>query len=153
MDLKQRDCIIIGGGPAGLTAAIYLSRYHLSVIVFDDGTSRAATIPISHNQAGFPGGVSGSELLEKMRAQALTYGAKIVYEHVNALVRREDDFVVSFGDCTFSARTVLIATGVIDRAPAMSEDDHAEALRRGLIRYCPVCDGYELPIKKLRSLD
>lgn len=149
MDLKRRDCVIIGGGPAGLTAAIYLSRYHLSVIVFDDGKSRAATIPISHNHAGFPEGISGSELLGRMRAQALTYGAEIANEHVNSLVQRGDDFVVSFGGHTLPARTVLIATGVNNRPPAMQKDEHDEALHRGLIRYCPVCDGFEVTDKRV----
>ncbi|MBW6425373.1 NAD(P)/FAD-dependent oxidoreductase [Rhizobium sp. XQZ8] len=149
MGLKRRDCVIIGGGPAGLTAAIYLSRYHLSVIVFDDGTSRAATIPISHNHAGFPDGIGGSELLERMRAQALTYGAEIVNEHVNALSQRGDEFLVSFGNHTLPARTVMIATGVINRPPAMPKGEHDEALRRGLIRYCPVCDGFEVTDKQV----
>ncbi len=132
-----------------MTAAIYLSRYHLSVIVFDDGKSRAATIPVSHNHAGFPEGIGGSELLGRMRAQALTYGAEIVNEHVDALARRGDDFVVSFGGHTLPARTVLIATGVINRPPAMPKDEHAQALRRGLIRYCPVCDGFEVTDKRV----
>lgn len=64
------DCAIIGGGPAGLTAAIYLARFHLSVTVLDDNTSRAAMIPISHNHAGFPDGISGPDLLARMKAQA-----------------------------------------------------------------------------------
>lgn len=149
IDLARRDCVIIGGGPAGLTAAIYLSRYHLSVTVFDDGTSRAATIPMSHNHAGFPEGIGGSELLGRMRVQALTYGAEIVNEHVNALARRGDDFFVSFGDHTLPARTVLVATGVINRPPLMPKDEHDEALRRGLIRYCPVCDGFEVTDKRV----
>jgi hypothetical protein len=55
-NLPRRDCVIIGGGPAGLTAAIYLARFHLSVSVFDDGTSRAASIPVSHNPPAFPAG-------------------------------------------------------------------------------------------------
>jgi thioredoxin reductase (NADPH) len=74
--LNLRDCVIIGGGPAGLTAAIYLARYHLSVAVFDDGTSRAASIPMSYNHPGFPDGISGVELLERMRVQALKHGAE-----------------------------------------------------------------------------
>ena len=54
------DCIIIGAGPAGLTAAIYLARYHLSIRLFDSGDSRAALIPCTHNLAGFPDGIAGS---------------------------------------------------------------------------------------------
>jgi thioredoxin reductase (NADPH) len=64
------DCLVIGGGPAGLTAAIYLTRYHLSLKVVDAGKSRAGWIPCTHNHAGFPGGISGKELLARMREQA-----------------------------------------------------------------------------------
>jgi thioredoxin reductase (NADPH) len=53
------DCLVIGGGPAGLTAAIYLVRYHLSLKVVDAGNSRASWIPCSHNHAGYPGGING----------------------------------------------------------------------------------------------
>ena len=68
MASEPDDCIIIGAGPAGLTAAIYLARYHLSIRLFDSGESRASWIPTSHNHAGFPDGINGEELLGLMRA-------------------------------------------------------------------------------------
>jgi thioredoxin reductase (NADPH) len=71
----QIDCLVIGGGPAGLTAAIYLARFHLDVIVADGGNSRALQIPCTHNHAGFPDGISGLDLLTRMRSQAIKYGA------------------------------------------------------------------------------
>ena len=70
------DCLIIGGGPAGLTAAIYLSRFHLDIMVVDGGKSRAAWIPTSHNHAGFPDGINGEELLRRMKEQAQLYGTQ-----------------------------------------------------------------------------
>ena len=149
MDTERRDCVIIGGGPAGLTAAIYLARFHLSVSVFDDGTSRAASIPVSHNHAGFPGGVSGAELLARMRAQALIYGADILEAKVTALSGVTGDFIVSSEKGAVSARTVLMATGVLNRSPSMPREKHDEALSRGLIRYCPVCDGFEVTDKRI----
>ncbi|MBW9118351.1 NAD(P)/FAD-dependent oxidoreductase [Rhizobium cauense] len=149
MKLARRDCIIIGGGPAGLTAAIYLARYHLSVMVFDDGTSRAASIPICHNHAGFPGGINGAELLARMRAQAIMYGAEIRSQRVSSLRSAGGAFRVSFDDGALPARTVLIATGVVNRMPSMPKDKHDEALKRGLIRYCPVCDGFEVTDKRI----
>ena len=57
------DCLIIGGGPAGLTAAIYLARFHLDILVVDSGKSRALWIPCTRNHAGYPDGIAGSELL------------------------------------------------------------------------------------------
>ena len=71
------DCLIIGGGPAGLTAAIYLARFHLKLKLVDGGKSRAAMIPCTHNHAGFPDGISGAELIERMKEQAQLYGAAI----------------------------------------------------------------------------
>ncbi|WP_276121939.1 NAD(P)/FAD-dependent oxidoreductase [Pararhizobium qamdonense] len=138
------DCAVIGGGPAGLTAAIYLARYHLSVMVFDDNTSRAAMIPMSHNHAGFPDGISGPDLLAKMRAQAQRYGALIQGSKVTGIEKDGDLFKLEFGGDTASARTVLIATGVLNRRPPMSTTAHDEAVARGVLRYCPVCDGFEV---------
>lgn len=71
------DCVVIGGGPAGLKAAVYLARFHPAVTVFHDSSSRAHSIPLSHNQAPFPGGISGMDLLRRMQDQAITYGADL----------------------------------------------------------------------------
>ena len=87
------DCLIIGGGPAGLTAAIYLARFHLSVTVVDDGNSRARQIPCTHNHAGFPEGIAGADLLDRMRDQALKYGARFLDGHVDELVTGPLGFV------------------------------------------------------------
>lgn len=143
----MRDCIIIGGGPAGLTAAVYLARYHLSTTVFDDHSSRAATIPISHNLAGFPEGISGRELLARMRTQLQRYKVEIRSESVSQLQQEHDGFHVVSSHGGMRARTVLLATGVIDRKPPMLAERHDEAVARGLIRYCPVCDGFEITDK------
>ena len=145
------DCLIVGGGPAGLTAAIYLARFHLDILVVDGGKSRAAWIPCTRNHAGFPDGISGKELLERMRAQAQKYGAKIVTEQVTKLERDEASgiFSATWGSGCERARTVLLATGVTNRRPPMDEELHDDALARGLIRYCPVCDGYEVTDKKV----
>jgi len=143
------DCLVIGGGPAGLTAALYLARYHLSLKIVDSGKSRAATIPCSHNHAGFPEGISGEELLERMRRQARKYGAEIVEGRVTRLDCNETCFNVEWGSGSATARTVLLATGITNRRPQMDEDLHDQALMRGLIRYCPVCDGYEVTDRKL----
>jgi thioredoxin reductase (NADPH) len=145
----EHDCLVIGGGPAGLTAAIYLVRYHLSLKVVDAGNSRASWIPCSHNHAGYPGGINGRELLRLMREQAQMYGASIETGRVTRLDRIEGGFRAEWGSGCVTARTVLLATGVTNRRPPMDEDLHDDALARGLIRYCPVCDGFEVTDKKV----
>lgn len=150
MDSKPLDCLVIGGGPAGLTAAIYLSRYHLDILVVDGGKSRAATIPCTHNHAGYPDGITGTDLVERMRTQAQRYGARIEGGQVTRLDRGEDGlFTAEWGSGPVRARTVLLATGVTNRRPPMEEALHDDALARGLIRYCPICDGYEVTDKKV----
>ena len=144
------DCIIVGAGPAGLTAAIYLARYHLSIRLFDCGTSRAGWIPRTRNHAGFPDGISGEELLERMRDQAARYGALREPKRVTELKREGQHFTVCCDDEEYGARSVLLATGVVNNRPEGIDDQlHDEALGRGLIRYCPVCDGYEVTDKRV----
>jgi thioredoxin reductase (NADPH) len=140
---------VIGGGPAGLTAAIYLTRFHLTSKVVDSGESRAAWIPCTHNHAGFPEGINGKELLSRMREQAQKYGASIVQGRVTRLDRVDGCFLAEWGEGTVTARTVLLATGVKNRRPPMDLELHDEAMARGLIRYCPICDGYEVTDKKV----
>ncbi|WP_340587973.1 NAD(P)/FAD-dependent oxidoreductase [Erythrobacter alti] len=144
------DCIIVGGGPAGLTAAIYLARYHLSIRLFDCGTSRAALIPCTHNHAGYPEGIAGTELLARMNAQARKYGVLHENKRVEHLAHTGEHFIVGTDEGTFTARTVLLATGVFNRhPPGMKDEFHDDALKKGLLRYCPVCDGYEVTDKRV----
>ena len=141
------DCLIVGGGPAGLTAAIYLARFHLDILVVDDGKGRAERIPCTHNHAGYPDGISGKELVRLMREQAQRYGARIKSDYVTRLDRTGDGFCAAWGSGSVEAKTVLLATGVKNRRPPMDEELHDDALARGLIRYCPICDGYEVTDK------
>ena len=149
MNEPDYDCLVIGAGPAGLTAAIYLARFHLSLKVVDSGESRAAWIPCTRNHAGYPDGIAGTELLERMRAQAQRYGASIASGRVTRLDRIEAGFCAEWGEGSVTARTVLLATGVRNRRPPMDLELHDEALARGLIRYCPICDGYEVTDRKV----
>ncbi|CAO3417455.1 NAD(P)/FAD-dependent oxidoreductase [Azospirillum endophyticum] len=147
------DCLIVGGGPAGLTAAIYLSRYRRSVLVVDEAKSRCAWIPASHNLAGFTGGIRGTDLLVRIRAQAETYGARIETGSVRALERLSPGtgFRARLEDGRkVDTASVLLATGVIDGQPRMS--DLYEAMQRGLIRTCPICDGYEVIDRRIAVL-
>ncbi len=147
------DCLIIGGGPAGLTAAIYLARFHLGILVVDRGGGRARMIPCTHNHAGFPGGIAGNDLVDRMAEQARQFGARIEDGEVARLETGAGDdgiWRIALGDGTeLRARAVLLATGVTNSRPAMADGLHDEALARGLLRYCPVCDGFEVTDRRL----
>ena len=143
------DCIIIGAGPAGLTAAIYLARFHLTIRLLDAGDSRAGLIPRTHNHAGYPDGISGRDLLGRMLAQAERYGAVREAARATAIERDGDGFVVRTPERALPARTVLLATGVKNHRPDMPDALHDEALERGLLRYCPICDGYEVTDRRV----
>src|SRR5438270_4833077 len=151
MDDQILDCLIVGGGPAGLTAAIYLARFHLDILVVDGGKSRAAWIPCTRNLSGFPDGIEGTALLQRMRDQTCKFGTKVESEFVSKLEWHEPNglFTATWGSDARRARTVLLATGVTNRRPPMDEELHGEAVRRGLVRYCPICDGYEVTDKKV----
>src|SRR3954447_19877032 len=86
------DCLVVGGGPAGLTAALYLARFRRRVLVVDAGKSRAAAIPRSHNHPGFIEGITGKSLLRALQTQAEQYGATIVSGTVLSLQRTTEGF-------------------------------------------------------------
>src|SRR5579864_7531159 len=86
------DVLIIGAGPAGLTAAIYLGRLRRPALIIDGNASRARWIPESHNIPGFTLGVGGTELLSRLRAQAEKYGATVVPGWVRSLTREKAGF-------------------------------------------------------------
>jgi thioredoxin reductase (NADPH) len=137
------DALIVGGGPAGLVAAVYLARFRRSVVVVDGGAGRASLIPRSHNLPGFPDGIRGTELLERLRAQALRYGAQIVEGRVEAVERIAGGaFAVRSSAAAMNARMLVLATGVVDVEPDLP--NLRDAIRRGLVRHCPICDGFEI---------
>jgi thioredoxin reductase (NADPH) len=137
------DCLVIGAGPGGLTAAIYLARYLRDILVVEDGRSRALSIPRSHNCPGYPDGIPGTELLERLREQAARYYAPILKERVETLEYPEDRrFRVGLQEQTILAQAVVLATGAEDIQPPIENID--VAIRRGLVRHCATCDAYEV---------
>lgn len=141
--MKALDCVVIGAGPGGLTAAIYLTRYLRDILVIEDGRSRALWIPRSHNCPGYPDGIPGPELLERLRQQAARYSAPLISERVETLERMEDGgFGVGLRNRIIAAQTVILATGADDIQPPIADRD--DAIRRGLLRHCPTCDAYEV---------
>ncbi|SFR77545.1 NAD(P)/FAD-dependent oxidoreductase [Sphingomonas jatrophae] len=143
------DCLVVGAGPAGLTASIYLARFRLSLRIVDAGRSRAALIPRTHNHSGYPGGIAGTELLRLMREQAAEFGAIVTDGLVETLTREDDLFEALVGEERIRARSVLLATGVVNNRPRIAPEIHDLALQRGLLRYCPICDGYEVTDKRV----
>lgn len=146
---RQRvDCVVVGAGPAGMTAATYLARFRRSVLVVGHGESRASKIPLSHNIPGFAEGISGADILRRHEEQLSMHGVSVEREWVSGahvaegsgfriVLKREDA-----SQYEVDARTVLIATGVTDAEPPLA--DVGAAIHEGLVRICPVCDAYEV---------
>jgi thioredoxin reductase (NADPH) len=136
------DCLIVGAGPAGLTAALYLRRFHRQVFIADAGNSRARNIERSHNFPGFPDGIAGPELLSRLRRQVSDVGATVTQAEVTEIeARTGGGFTARAGSHTIHARTILLACGVADQAPIVPGME--AVVRAGLLRQCPICDGHE----------
>ena len=136
------DCLIVGGGPGGLTAALYLARFRRSCLVVDAGSSRASWIPRSHNYPGFPPGINGNDLLMRLREQASGYGARLEHGRVEHIEPHADGFSVRYGENTCVTRRIILATGIEDTLPDMP--DVGQAIADGKVRLCAICDGYEV---------
>jgi thioredoxin reductase (NADPH) len=140
---ELRDCIVIGGGPAGLTAAIYLARFRRNIALIDGHDSRAAWIPRSHNIPAFQAGVGGLELLSRMHDHAAQYHMPLLRGEVRRMSRGDGDtFQLDTSEGDMRARYVILATGVVDVEPDLP--DIEGAVQRGLVRQCPICDAYEV---------
>jgi len=151
MDNEPLDCLVIGGGAAGLTAAVYLGRYRRRVKVIDAGASRLAWIPKSRNVMGFPDGIVGAELWDRLREHAARYGVVPQQGKVEALTRTAEDlFEATAGGQRLLARKVLLATGARDVEPELP--GLAPGLAAGNVRYCPGCDGYETQRQRVAVL-
>ncbi len=144
---KALDCLIIGAGPAGLTAAIYMARFRRNFKIYDCGESRAALIPTSHNYPAFLEGISGLELLALLTKQLKAYGVEIIHERIEELSLKNDCFTANSSQSTVEARHIILASGVKDIEPKFDDIDHA--VEDGLVRYCPICDAYEVIDKKI----
>lgn len=148
---QEFDCVIVGGGPAGLTAGIFLARFKRSFVLIDGGDSRASWIPRSHNHPAFPEGINGIDLLGRMRRQMQEYGGHRREGRVTALAREADGRLrVETEDGPLLARHLILATGVKDELPPV--ENAVEHVREGLIRQCPICDGYEVQGKRVAVL-
>jgi thioredoxin reductase (NADPH) len=148
VQMEKVDSIIVGGGIAGLQAAIQLGRYEHKVLVIDAGYGRSTLCRSYHNILGWPDGVSGEELRRLGRQQAEKLGVHFVQDEVVQAVAkgRIGDGFELWGKSGrgYEARTILLATGLIDRMPELPKLKECLGLT---IYVCPDCDGYEITDK------
>jgi len=133
--------IVVGAGPAGLTAAVYFGRFRRRCLLLEDGHSRARWIPTSHNIPGFTAGIGGEEFLATLKEQALKFGAQVRRAHVSSLGDDEGIFIVRTDNGALLSRYVLLATGVRDHLPPIEGAENA--VTRSVLRVCPICDAFE----------
>lgn len=136
------DSVIVGGGPAGLTAAIFLARFRRRFLLIDAGASRARWIPRSRNHPGFVDGIGGKALLDRLRRQLAQHPSATLGGEVTSVAKRPDGlFEVRVGGALLTSATLVVATGIVDHEPPLP--GVASAVSRGLVRLCPICDAFE----------
>lgn len=140
------DCLIVGGGIAGLQAAIQLGRYKHSVLVLDSNDGRSTICRSYHNILGYPDGVSGQELREIGKRHAESLGVEFAFERVEQAQKTSEGFeVTSDNGNKYSGIRILLATGVMDRIPPFPELMPCLGIS---VYVCPDCDGYEVKDKR-----
>lgn len=138
--MSRRDTIIIGGGPAGLTAGLYAARALMDVLLIRAGTPvcQAMTAEAIENYPGFPEGIEGPELVKRMEDQARRFGLEILEDCVVSVDASDSGFVVAASKGSYESRTVLIATGAAPHSLGVRGE--REFRGRG-VSYCATCDG------------
>jgi thioredoxin reductase (NADPH) len=136
---RVRDLIIIGGGPAGYTAALYAARANLNPLVIEGITWGGQLMITSdvENYPGYPNGVLGPEMMRDFRMQAERFGAEFLTDDVTAVDFSERPFRVDVGDDTYLAEAVIVATGATARQLGLESE---RALQGKGVSYCAVCD-------------
>ena len=135
------DVVIIGGGPAGLTAGIYAGRAQLKTVIVEKGLpgGQIAQTDEVENYPGFPEGISGPELASRMVRQAEKFGARIVMDEVLGLEKAEGGYLVRGYERNYRARAVIVATGANPRRLGVPGED--KFYGRG-VSTCATCDGF-----------
>ncbi|MGA5689516.1 NAD(P)/FAD-dependent oxidoreductase [Cytobacillus pseudoceanisediminis] len=140
------DCLIVGGGIAGLQAAIQLGRYKHKVLVLDSNDGRSTICKSYHNILGYPDGVSGPKLREIGKKHAESLGVEFVNEKVEHAEKIDGGFEVSSQKGNkYMGKRILLATGIMDRMPPFPELMPCLGIS---VYVCPDCDGYEVKDKR-----
>ena len=139
--MKEYEVVIIGGGPAGLTAGLYASRYGLETILLERGLFGGQIVNANevHNYPGFPNGVSGMELGQLMSDQAVKFGLQAETADVTGIKSNGNSFEITFDEETISTKTMIIATGSNYRKMGVEGEERLTG--RG-VSYCATCDGF-----------
>lgn len=144
------EVIVIGAGPAGLTAALYLGRFRRNVLVIHDGSSWALRTPKTHNAPVFPDGIEGPNLIDRTTRHASEFGGRIEEAEVTGIEWKGDAFrLISDGGKVWETRAVILASGIVLNQVDLPHDVHEEAIKADVLRYCPICDGYEHSDRKI----
>lgn len=144
--MKIWDCVVVGAGPAGLSAAVYMARFRRSTLVLDDAGGRWTYGQVNENYLGFPKGVRARRLHALGRAQAERFGAELREATVTAIARTARGYRLRAGRQVVNARTVIWAAGVKDRWPAFRG---ARRLVGRHLFWCIVCDGWRTRGRKV----
>src|SRR5436853_2112817 len=145
-DSDTHEVIVVGGGIAGLSAAIYLGRAQRDVLVIDSGHSMAKWEPVVQNYLGFPKGVGGEELLRNGRTQARRYKARIIRDEIKTVSAGKSMFVLKGKRKTYRTKRLLIATGIFHLPPEIP--GVKQCLGHSLF-FCKDCDGYRVRGKRI----
>ena len=146
--MESRELVIIGAGPAGLTAGLYAARAAIDTVLIERGMpgGQAASTDRIDNYPGFPGGIGGFELSQKMADQAKEFGCEIIYSDVESIERDENAFIIKHLSGEITAKTVIVATGA---KPIMLGIKGEQEFQGRGVSYCATCDGAFFKDKKI----
>lgn len=140
MKITNFDVIVIGSGPAGLTAGIYSTRAGLKTILLEKSTigGQVSKTSLIENYPGFPEGIDGVKLIENMMEQAKKFGVEIIIEEAQNIIVKENEKIIKTHKQEYQAKAIIIASG--SKFKELNVTGELELIGKG-VSYCAVCDG------------